>query len=369
MIGQSNMFNRPVTPKSGGYPLGDPLAVEPNAGTFRRIGNINNGTFFAPNTESTVYGGNFVTSGSQGDGHVYFGNLVSQGLGIPVCILNKAVSGTSITSWQTGQTSWTNFITAINAIGGDFELCVWHQGEEDAATMSASTYKTYLANVHTQCKTQNGRDNTNFKFGVISLGPGSRNGSVEGDFGKIRVALQDYANTTPGAYLSTCAYDGDCPNDSVHISGETFNRIGRRDAKSALFQYGIGTSGAGPLVDTVNTHRSGNVITVPIIHSGGSSLMDGAGGTTGSSITTFQVKDNGTIVSYTPSISGNNIILTLASTPVGTVTLSNAYMNVPSGTGTGPITFTPSGTVYDNSFYYNSTIGCPLQPCAPFTVS
>jgi hypothetical protein len=373
-IGQSNMANRPTTPYK--YPLGDPKAIEyiTSSSIYRRVGNVNDS--FPPNTLFGAGGYSSYTSvGNNGDGHVFIANLISEGLGLPVLVVNAAIGGTSITTWQATGTSWTNngsgakrFKEFIQDIGGDFEMCLWHQGEEDAATMSANTYKSYLANVHANCKTLNGRNDSNFKFGVISLGPGSRNGSVEGDFGKIRVATQEYAEQTSGAFLAACAYDA-ATSDAVHITGESFYRIDRRVAKSALYQYGIGTSGAGPKIDPANTTRIGNVITVPVIHSGGTSLMDGNGSTAGTSITTFQVKDNGTILSYTSAISGNNIILTLASTPSGTVTLSNAYMNVPSGTGTGPITFTPSGTVYDNSLYYNSTIGCSLQPCAAFTVS
>lgn len=360
-IGQSNMANFP----SGvfKYPLGDKRAVERVGGVLRRIGNTNDA--FPPNTLFGAGGyGAYTASGNNGDGYVFFANLVAQGLGVPVLIINKAVGGSNIDSWQTGQANWNAFAAEVAAVGGDCEMVLWHQGESDAAAMAGATYGTKMGNVHTQCKTLTGRDNNGFKFGVVSLGPGSFSGSIEGDFGKIRAAQVAYATGTPGAFLATSAYDT-ATADGVHISGEGFNRLGRRYAKSALAALGVGSSGAGPRITSAS--RSGNIVTVNISHASGTALTDGDGGT-GNALTGFQVWDNGTPVTISATaIVGNTVRLTLATTPSGSVTMAHAMMNNPSGANAQ--TFTPGGTVYDNATYYNSVIGCPLQPCAAIAVA
>lgn len=369
MIGQSNMANMPGTPYK--YPLGDAKAVEYVNGAIRRVGNVNDQ--YQPNTLFGAYG-SYTTVGSNGDGHVYFANLMSEGLGIPVCILNAAIGGTSITSWQSNGTSWTNgggtsnkrFKELMQDLGSDFEMAIWYQGEQDAAAMSAATWSAYLANVQANCKALNGRNDSTFKFGVVSLGFGSYNGSVEGDFGKMRVAQIAYATSTPGAFLVSCNYDAKSATGDVHLDGISFSRKGPIYAKNALFALGIGTSGAGPRI--TGAVRSGLNIDVTVAHSGGTGLTDGAGGT-GGAITTMRVYDGGVqaTIASTTILNSTTIRLTLAAAPAGAVTLDNAIMNCPSGANAS--TYTPATTVYDNASVYNGTVGCPLQPKAAFAVA
>lgn len=371
MIGQSNMVNMP-----GGnlkYPLGHPASVEYDSASssFKRIGNIKSG--FPANTPYSTYGDGFTTEGNRGDAIVYIANTLVANLGIPVCLANKAVGGTQIASWMVGasNSNWTAVPTLLNSFEKDAELWLWLQGESDAATMSRATMVSYLGTLHTQIKNQvanAGRAANQVKFGIFSLGPGSYQGSVEGDFGKMRLAHLDYALNTAGAFLVTCCYDGKTA-DGVHMDGASFNPIGLRAAKSIAKQYGFGTASEGPKVSSAS--RSGTTVTVNITHSGGTALMDGTGNTSGTGIGGFQVYDNGVeMTPITGAITGpSTVTLTLPSTPTGPVTMSFGLMNAPCGTAS---TFVPAKAIYDNATDYmpvTSTLGMLLQPCAPITVS
>lgn len=367
MIGQSNMANRPSTYDK--YPLGDPRAVEfvRTTNTYKRTGTVKD--TMPPNTPTGPggYSTPFTIEGSRGDGQVYLANLVSAGLNIPVCLIERAVGGSSILSWLTGQGNWATFANAVTAAGGDMEVVLMQIGETDADLMSAATMKLRFADVHNQCKALTGRNDTNFHFGVISLGQGYYQASSEGEFGNMRAAAVQYGMETPGAFLSTCAHDTNTVNDFVHISGEGFARMGRRDAKSVLHRLGVGVSGAGPYITAAT--RNGTAVTLAVSHSGGTALTDGLGGN-GTALTGFQFLDAGAAgaaIGYTTAIAGNTIVCTLASAPIGALTASYAMMNCPHGPDAK--SYAPASVVYDNSAVFNSPVGCPLQPLAAITVT
>lgn len=371
LIGQSNMARFPITPYQ--YPLGSPNIVDfdqipsPSTPIYRRVGNIND--TFPPNTLYGTGGYNsYTTDGNNADGYVYVANIVSASLNIPVCLLERAVGGSSITTWISGgQNNWSLFATDVTASGGDLEVVLWYQGETDAHTISTTTWANSLATVQTQCQNLVGRTSSNFKFGVVSLGPGSYNGSVDGEFGAYRVAQINYAKNTAGAFLASCNHDvKTILGDDVHLDAEGYSRIGRRYAKAILFALGVGTSADGPYISSAT--RSGTVITVNIAHSGGTSLTDGNGGN-GTALTGFRVYDNGVLATISSTqISGNTVLLTLSATPTGTVTMDYGIMNAPHGTSNNPQTFVLGSVVYDNSTYLNSTVGSPLQPKSLITV-
>ncbi len=366
MLGQSNMHLRPTAGNQ--YPIGDKRLVWFNtSNVFQRVGNINDAIPL-----NSVIGYPGYTTGytqqasSSGDGFVIFGNLVAQSLNIPVCYIERAVSGSYISSWMTGGANWNDFVSAVTAAGGDFELAIWHQGENDAGAMSTATMKLRLADLHNQLKTLTGRNNTNFKLGIDGLGIGAYNGSVEGDFGKIRAAHEQFAAETAGVFYSTSAHDTHT-SDGVHLHHTGYYKVGKREAKSYLAIMGNGTTASGPKI--VSATRSGAVVTLNVVHAGGTTLSDGGDGS-GTALTGFEVKVNGTpaTISSTAITSNNTITLTLSTTPSGTVTVSYAMMNNPHSANsiTAP---TLASIVYDNATYYLSTIGCPLRPLAAITVT
>lgn len=373
MIGQSNMANMPTT--AWYYPIADYRTEAFNrAGSFYRCGRINDAR---PANESSELGSYTEAlsdvagqGGVNGDGFIFFANLVAEGLGVPICLVERAVRGSAIESWQAGQSNWSDFAAAIAASGGEMEAAIWYQGESNATGIVANsaTYRANLANVHQQCMTLAGRNTSNFHFGVVSLSVGSYQGSVEGEFGAMRALQIDYASNTAGAFLACNPHD--CyTGDGVHIVKQSYNRVGIRAAKSLLKRFGVGVGGIGPRI--TGATRSGNVVTVAITHNGGTSLMDGNGGTVGDKLTGFEFKDagaGGATISYTSAFSGNSIVLTLASTPVGALSMSYAMMNVPHGTSSTSATVLES-IPCDNNIHLKTAAGSPLQPCAAFTVT
>jgi hypothetical protein len=371
--GQSNMANR-TSANGPRYPLSSKYVREfSTAGVFRRFGNIND--TYPPNTLYGTYSSYTGSGGSVGDGDVMFANLLAAALQMPVFLINRAVGGSEISSWIEDNNAgvdnnWDKLRKAIiAATGGDFELAIGQIGETDANSKTQAYMETNFAAVHANMKTLSGRNNSNFKFGLCSLGQGSYLTSVEGDFGRMRLAVQAYCNNT-GAYLAT-SYHDTLTSDTVHILGEGFGRGQPREAKSFLATQGIGTSGAGPRI--VSALRSGLDVVFTVVHAGGTNLTDGAGGT-GAALTGFQFYDEGAAraaIAYTATaiLSPTSIRVTLASLPAGVLKARYGIMNVPHGTNNNPQTFVAASCVYDNALPFNSTVGCPMQVCAELTVN
>lgn len=375
LIGQSNMANFQTTASK--YPLGSSSVVEYEGNVFRRVGNINDA--LPPNT---LFGsGGYGTStnvGSRADGYVYLGNLVSSGLNVPVCLVERAVGGSQIASWMTGQTNWNNFAAAATAAGGDFEVVLWLQGESDNS-MSKANMLTRLSALHSQLRAYTGRNDQQLNFGIISLGPVSLDSSYSGNsdskFGVIRSAQVQYANSNSGSFFVTSALDNRA-GDGVHISSEGFARIGRRYAKSVLARLGVGSSGAGPRA--VSAVRSGLDVNLTLQHTGGTALLDGAGGN-GSALTGFVLRDSsGNLLGVNSTIiTGPNTVRISADSEPSTISygLTNSpHTSVQSDASSELVI---SSVLYDNSFYLDgvkspfglSQVGSPLQPFEPMVIT
>lgn len=372
MIGQSNMFNRVASGSLS--PTGDPQAIcYTRTPAVKRVGNLNDSIAANSTTSAAGYGtGLTLQTDVRGDGFVYFANLLSQGLGMTVMIIERAVGGSDIDDWMDNVSNnhWDALVTAVSAMGGDVEGATWLQGETNANTMTRSTRLARLASLHGQLHSLTGRSTSTFKFAITTIGTGPFSGSSEGEFGVMREADNWYARNTAGAILGTSAHDTATGSDNVHINAEGHSRVGRREAKSVLAAYGIGSSAAGPRI--TGATRSGTAVTVSIAHTSGTALADGAGGA-GTALTGFRFFDAGAagaqIAVSSTAISGNTLQLVLATEPVGALTMDYAMTNVPHGVATSSNSFVPASCVYDNALYHASTVGCPLQPCAAFTVS
>jgi hypothetical protein len=372
-IGQSNMVNAASTYSK--TPLGGPLASNFNGSAFTRLGNYNDA--FPPNTYIGSGGySTFKNEGPRGDFQVLIVNEAIAELGAPVCIINKAVGGSSINDWETADTNWKNMATALTAAGGDCELAIWIQGETDANSMTAATRVTKLNALLGQLQTLTGRNATNFTLCVVAIGPGPYNGSSDGEFGTIRAADAQWARTTPGAMLLACAHDGftntgGAGTDTVHWNGETFNRVGLRAATALRAFLRDGTRLEGPRITAAS--RAGTRVTFTVAHSGGTALQDGAGGA-GAALTGYQFFDDGAAgaeIAYSDTaIVGNTIQMTLASLPVGGLRAAYGLMNAPHSPGNDPRNGSNyASAVYDNVPVLKSTVGMLLQPLAPITVT
>lgn len=403
LIGQSNMYNRQTSSTGTVYPLGHPDVTEyagtTATGTQRRIGNVGTGAFAGSDkwgAPFATYGSNYTAGTNQGDGLIMLSGLIASGLNTRVRVVNRAKVGVSIDTWisvanggpNDSTNNWEIFKAAVtnqaSLLGITpaqlLRMVVMQIGETDSHVYSAAQWTPKVAMVHQQCKELAG-NRADFLFGIYALGPGSFNGSTEGEFGKMRVAIQDYATNTPGAFFAGSTYDT-ATTDAVHTDSAGFHKADRRGAKAALYALGAtsaatgrGGSGVGPKIDKSNTARVGSVITVNFLHAGGNALLDGLGGA-GGSVTTFEVKDaGGVVIPYTCAVSSAaQAKLTLNASFTAPLTLSNAMMNVPCGSGTNPISFNPAGCLYDNDGYWqygtttSTTLGSPVQACAAFNI-
>lgn len=377
LIGQSNMVNFNETSFGfAGYPLSHPSVVEfepLNSPTFRKLGRLTSGTYYAPGTVASVYGANYTNSGGfQGDGYVFLMNIMADELGVPVAAFERAAGGQAISTWMSGQPNWTTFTNTLTAAGGDCEIAIWYQGESNSGTSKASMLSS-LATLHGQLHTATGRDSSNFHFGIVSLGPASAassySGSSDTKIGVTRSAHVEYANNTAGAFYVTGMQDV-ATSDGIHVNAEGYNRAGRRWPKSVVARL-KGQMKCGPRITSAT--RSGTTVTVNLQHTGGTSLMDGAGGT-GTALTGFQFFDagaGGVAISYTAtSITGATTVqITLASEPVGALTMSYAMQNAPHNSPANEAgNFVPASALYDNDLTFNSTKGMLLQPLEAITV-
>lgn len=371
LIGQSNMENLfgayagAFTGAKGAYT---------HHGSFARLGNINDN--FPPNTlidMNNGHGSDYVASGYTSDPGSYIGtaitllgNTLVASLGCPVVLLPYAASGSSINDWQPGQAYSNALLNDVDTIGGDFELALWLQGENDAAGMSAATYQGKLQTLFDSCKSHTGRA-TDFHFGVVIVGPALSAAGVWGagwgvseTFKNIRQAQMEFvaANGGNGAFLAGTDIDGNLADASpVHIDTPSLFRQACRYAEAIKRRLSGATNNIeGPSIASAS--RSGNVITVNVTQYGGSALV-------GTGQQAFRVFEAGTPVTISSSaVVGSTITLTLASTPSGEVTMDYAMANAPFGSTT-----TGAVVCYDNQTIPGDSRGLPLQPKPLFTVS
>jgi len=361
MIGQSNMVR--LSELHGGYPLVDLKTRRFANGAWSFVGNYNLSEQYPPNTTVNVYGANYQFPSPNGDGITYFVNYLRAALGVPVGTFEYAVSGSPLSGWVPGGQQYNTFTSAITASGGDCEAAIFLQGEQDAVLgTSGAAYQAGVQSLLDGVRNLVGRDSTNFHFGVVLVGPGA-GFAPAGRLGAIRKAQLDFVAANTGAFVCGIATDADLAGDSIHFNTESQIRQGYRYALGMANRLGALPYGAqGPRI--TGATRSGVTVTVAIAQNGGTQLLDGAGGN-GFALTGFRVFNNGAPVTISSTaISGNSVVLTLASAPGGAVTLDYAMADAPFGG-----TFVPAASLYDNRTVPGDSLGLPLQPCAAITVT
>lgn len=362
LIGQSNMVGLATAVDQ--YPLADQLTRVFKDGAWVFGGNHDDTLTHPAGSLFSTYGGTYTNGAEKGDGEVFFANYLRESTGVPVGVINKAVGGSAISTWQpSGGANYAAFISALNAAGGDCEAAIWYQGEDNASVgTSAASYKASLVNVLSGLKTQTARS-SGFNFGVVTLGTTASYGA-EGSFGLIRGAQIDFVNENAanGAFYAATACDAGT-SDGVHLGGVAQARLGKRYAAGLLKALGATTYGMAGATIT-GASRFGAIVTVNISHDGGTTLLDGAGGS-GASLLGFRVYDDGVLKTISSTaISGNTVVLTLSATPSGAVAMDYAMANAPFTT-----TVLASSIAYDNNTVTGDTLGRPLQPKTLFAVT
>lgn len=133
-IGQSNMAGHGLNAQ----------AYTPSATAVASMSRVDNGVLdLADPSQASVP----ETAGQPGSYLVHVAGELLARTGLPVMVLNRAVGGTVISSWQAGQPNYTMAV-ADTLYFGPPHLVLWHQGESDAqAGMDTATYQGYLSSL------------------------------------------------------------------------------------------------------------------------------------------------------------------------------------------------------------------------------
>lgn len=214
-IGQSNM---------AGINTADP---EDYVAPDRVFKFVNSGTW-APGSIPVTYG----NTGSSTNPSRTFGQTVANALpSVRVGLLNTAVSGSPVSSWQDGQTNYTTTIQRLQAAlstphpqtgkTGVLKGVVWHQGEADSGN---SNYQADLANVIINLRRDTGIPDLPFIMGMLSTA------------GNSTMHLRNYSGVL---YTGHASSYGLVLADNVHYNAASQRIYGARYANSWLKMMGL----------------------------------------------------------------------------------------------------------------------------------
>jgi hypothetical protein len=365
MIGQSN------TEKLFGQYTVTPLAASP--GVFRYAGGsftgwYTNDTLTQPDEPTATNG----IDGFAGSGSTALGNTIVATTRVPVFLLEMAIGATTIATWQTGQSSWTNLLTQVGravATGYGFEIVYWQQGETDGVQGTAkATYKTNLTNLYNQCLALSGRAHIVFILGLLSddgsATDANANNISQGIlewYDGVRAGSIVLNDASAASYLDLTSYRDQQATLDPHFTTAVYIIFGYRGGQAILYRMGLESVGmSGPFfTGALTASAATQTITLPITQDGGSALRDSGGGSAGTSLTGFRAFNNVTqkTISST-AFSGNNIVLTLA----GGSFVNGDTINVDYLYGGGASLPVYTNLVYDNLTVPNTGLGRPLQP-------
>lgn len=293
-----------------------------------------------------------------GNGAIRFANQVQATLNLPVGVLPRADSGTSIDAWATGS-AYNAFATALTAVGGDCEFILWHQGEADMQSgTSYATYKASLDTLYARFRTSTGRSTSTLKFGCAIVGTLDTSlTSTDATSSAIRSAQLDWIGETTGAFYAGSSVDM-ARVDVAHWAAASYERMGRRYAQAILNQLGLVAFGAdGPRITSAARASTSAVMRLTVTHDSGTALEETDGSTDGGSLTGFAVSDDDfatTLTISSTALVGNEVRLTLSAAPDDVDAIKVHYQY-----GEDPTT---TNAVYDDTVPQSDSIGLPLQP-------
>lgn len=295
-----------------------------------------------------------------GDGAIAFANDLAETTGLPIGIINYGVSGSGLV-YDAGSGYWDSdddgvpldasgplddFLDAVDAGVGDFEVVLWDQGQADTLdpAFDGDDYAAGLDRLYSVLQTATGRTNETLKFGVTVMGPLNEPdaNSTAAVCSELRQSEIGWGETTVGAFISSCAIDLPLVDDYAHFDGPEYISLAHREAQSVLYELGLASySGRG--AKALNAwRRSGSAeINIPIEWLSGASIYDNSTALTGFEVSSNDFSSNLTISST--DIVGRNIVLTLSAAPSGTVKVRYGYGKEPTITNPVYSTNTPQG--------------------------
>lgn len=262
-----------------------------------------------------------------GTDQVYLADTIAQALSAPVFVFAHGLGGTRIdTDWAAGQADHTALVSELSPYGVTAMVsCVGYNDAYAGVTTVQATidaaYENYRSNL--------GCD--------IFCGFSQRNvRTPENDAQFIALWQAQLASVNSHAYIyPVYRIDLEISGDDIHLTVTDSLKATERFTNAILFTFAESSYYKGPAISSAGI--VGDEITVSLDNSDASySAVSPATGIAG-----FQVLDDGSPVTINSVVtSGADIVITLAATPSGTVTLnfagydsdvsgSNAFANYP----------------------------------------
>jgi hypothetical protein len=355
-LGQSNMWNSFIF-TSGSPPTPSDL-------TTKYQGSNNPGGGFAnyiiPPVLTTI----------TGDGAITLANKLQAGFNLPIGLVFYAIPNTGLEANLGGSlgywlnlaanTPYPNYILGLGDIGGDTEILLWTQGENDAqGGVSGSSYESDLTTIYSRFQASIGRTTSTMKFYGTQTGTCTVCGSGN-SWADIRAAQEDWFGKTTGAVFTASAIDIPVSDNGIHYSVAGMVRMALRDVQTILYNYGLAAyPSKGPSIASASRVAGSAVVKVAVTPGAGTRLQDSSGNTAGTGLGGWVVSVNGSPVSIssTAIVEPAEVDLTLASVPANGSTVTLNYL-----AGINPINNDTQNIVYDNTSPQGDTLGLPLLP-------
>lgn len=200
--------------------------------------------------------------------------------GIPVAFLSSGVGGTAISTWNPGQTQYTNGMSHITAAGGAVEGILWIQGEADVDALTESQYLTELGDVFdTGARTT--LADTNCPVILVMLG--RQNVALNTDAGMeaIKAAQAAWCAAASTKNLRVERYDLTFASghmaDDVHLNAAGHRVLWPRMSRAARKASGEVSTYRGPRISSVSLVNS-TTIDVTVTLDYGTDITAGSDG-------------------------------------------------------------------------------------------
>ncbi|MGI4945853.1 MAG: sialate O-acetylesterase [Janthinobacterium lividum] len=256
-----------VTPAANGYEFAPSMAPEDG-----------NSTYVAPSptqwtapADDTAYGSAFAAE---------FLRLVTSQAGVVAALAGFTYGGSSITTWQPGQSHYTTLRGVLDQVGRIGAL-IWIQGHSDAQNgMSAATYQAQLVTLFTDLATHYaGPGGTLGAFPRLICSIPSLNTTFWGTSAQvaaIRAGALAYVASDPRARY-VAALDMGLSSDGTHP-----NQAGRVPMAHHFYRAFMGTTGIaslkpGPAITGASRTAGSAVIKVAVAQGAGGTALVGVG--------------------------------------------------------------------------------------------
>lgn len=291
-------------------------------------------------------------------GYYLLGDYLANLYNLPISFEVLAISATGALNLGPGGANWSYIQTHHGFAGGAYDILYLSQGENEFASAPGDWLTTWVntnlpAYRDPAFHGQPAGTVIPLLYAITGRFTGTPGANTDANAQTLRAAQYSLESSVPDCYLAH-SYTGVEMIDTFHYvstNGEGYNEVARRIRLTYDKVFNGGAyDGRGPIATSAS--RSGAVITVSFDLNGATSLVarDGRDQTLAgndSALTSWQVSaDNfATLLTISSAvISGNTVVITLASDPGGPVRVRNHF-------GLNPdISSFPAGSYADGTF-------------------